>query len=280
LDLSSAPPLLGYVAARAHPGAELLLASDRGEPILARWRVGIGQVAAWTSDVKNRWAAELLGWSGGPRLLVQLARATMRARVEAAIEKGGGKRGEVGAATSTVEVEDAGDGRLRASVEVLGKDERFVDGLAGFVEVEAPAGEAGAGAPRRATLRQTAPGRYEAELESREPGADCGAYLVRSTLADPVSGAVVSTGNASVALPWPREYLGLPTNRALLKEAAALAGGRVDPTPAQIVDHATDGVEARQDLRAPVLLVAVALLLLDVLLRRSSLAAPPPRRLR
>src|SRR5688572_31980886 len=44
----------------------------------ARWRVGTGWVVAWTSDVKNRWAADWLGWGGYPKFWAQIVRTAMR----------------------------------------------------------------------------------------------------------------------------------------------------------------------------------------------------------
>ncbi|MFO0749403.1 MAG: VWA domain-containing protein, partial [Myxococcota bacterium] len=56
LNMEQAPSLVGYVSTRAKPRAEVLMASHLGEPILARWRLGLGKVVVWTSDVKSKWA--------------------------------------------------------------------------------------------------------------------------------------------------------------------------------------------------------------------------------
>ena len=37
----------------------------QAEPLLARWRQGLGQAVAFTSDVKNRWAVDWLRWPAG-----------------------------------------------------------------------------------------------------------------------------------------------------------------------------------------------------------------------
>src|SRR5678815_4586448 len=57
--VENAPPLRGYVTTKPKPTSEVVLISDLGEPILARWRHGAGNVVAWTSDVKNRWSCLL-----------------------------------------------------------------------------------------------------------------------------------------------------------------------------------------------------------------------------
>ena len=78
IDLGSAPPLRGYVNTQAKENAEVLLASEASAPILARWHYGLGKAAAFTSDVKNRWAADWLTWPGYGKFWSQLVRETMR----------------------------------------------------------------------------------------------------------------------------------------------------------------------------------------------------------
>ena len=59
VGIETAPPLRGYVSTKPKPLSDVVLVSDLGEPILARWRVGLGQAVAWTSDVKNRWVGDV-----------------------------------------------------------------------------------------------------------------------------------------------------------------------------------------------------------------------------
>src|ERR1019366_8374998 len=70
IDFKSAPNLLGYVATKAKPTAEVLLetpgSAKDADPVLARWQYGLGKTAAFTSDLKDRWAADWLRWSGYP----------------------------------------------------------------------------------------------------------------------------------------------------------------------------------------------------------------------
>ncbi len=59
------PPLLGYVATTARPEASVWLWADedRERPLLATWHVGVGKALAFTSDARDRWAEQWLGWS-------------------------------------------------------------------------------------------------------------------------------------------------------------------------------------------------------------------------
>ena len=80
IDFPNAPPLLGYVATIAKETSEVLLEAEEEMPLLARWQYGLGKTVAFTSDVKNRWAAEWLTWDGYGKFWPQMVRETMRRR--------------------------------------------------------------------------------------------------------------------------------------------------------------------------------------------------------
>jgi len=69
-----APPLFGCNETRIRPGADLWLLGPVKLPLLAHWRLGLGRVAAWTTDTGNRWAKEWPGWSGYAELWHALVR--------------------------------------------------------------------------------------------------------------------------------------------------------------------------------------------------------------
>ena len=50
------PFLEGFVRTKAKPTAEIVLASDSNDPILATWQLGLGRVVAWTSDSGGEWS--------------------------------------------------------------------------------------------------------------------------------------------------------------------------------------------------------------------------------
>jgi uncharacterized membrane protein len=78
IDWAQAPLLLGYNSTKPKPTAEMLLVTERGEPLLASWRYGLGQAAAFTSDAKARWASEWLTWPGYGKFWGQVVRGLMR----------------------------------------------------------------------------------------------------------------------------------------------------------------------------------------------------------
>ena len=250
VDLGSAPYLHGYVATRAKPSpAQVVLVSDLGEPILARWRVGLGWSMAWTSDVKNRWSVEWLRWPGYSRFWAQLVREHMRQRRRQTLDM-------------TAEVLD---GEVRAVVDAIGADDQFLNGLESSLHVEGPMGQRRGSEPRvdeEHEMRQTAPGRYEA----RFPLEEFGSFVL--TAEHHRDGVTVAESSAQLVNPYPREYMTLEPDVGLLTRAASLTGGAVDPSPEQIFDPGDEHIRHHEELWPKLLFAALFLFVLDLLLRR------------
>lgn len=56
------PALEGYDYAQAKPDAQVVLTSDRGDPVLSAWQYGLGRVVAWTADDGADLAAPWANW--------------------------------------------------------------------------------------------------------------------------------------------------------------------------------------------------------------------------
>ena len=67
VEATAMPPLDGYNFAGARPGAQVVLASDRRDPLLVQWQFGLGRVVAWTGDSGNDFAAGWGAWDGYDR---------------------------------------------------------------------------------------------------------------------------------------------------------------------------------------------------------------------
>jgi hypothetical protein len=77
LDLTAAPPLLGYNGTTPKTAAHLALLTPRGDPLLATWQYGLGRSAAWTADLSGRWAKNWLTWADFARFAGQLVTWTL-----------------------------------------------------------------------------------------------------------------------------------------------------------------------------------------------------------
>jgi Ca-activated chloride channel family protein len=74
VDFQNAPPLRGYVRFQAKPTSDTILEVDRTDPLLVRWQYGLGRVAVFTSDAKNRWAVNWVTWTGFDRFWANIFR--------------------------------------------------------------------------------------------------------------------------------------------------------------------------------------------------------------
>jgi Ca-activated chloride channel family protein len=254
LSLETAPPLRGYSRVRGRPEAEVLLSTGQGDPLLARWQVGLGQVAVWTSDLASRWSAELARWSSFPKLWGQLARTLMR-------------RGAANHFTIAAHLE--GD-RALARIDAVGGDDQPLGGLGGDLEVLAVSADGEQASPQRVPLREAAPGVYQADAPAGGPGA----LLLTARLAD-ARGVPVAEAEGRLAIPFAPE-LQPEANDArglsLLEALGAASGGGPATTPEVVLDAGRDRVRSEQPWRTPMLLAAILLFLADVALRRASLS--------
>jgi uncharacterized protein YegL len=240
LSLENAPALRGHVSCRSKPTSEVILASDDGEPLLVRWRNGVGQVDVFTSDVKSRWAVDWLGWPEFGRLFSQIVRTAMRKRAHDDIATYVERRGTM----VHVTVDTAVGGKIR---DALLLKALVIDGAA----VE-----------HQLTLAQTGPGLYEGELALEANGS----ILVRPI----AEGATGALGGRAAVLdePYGTEFRGDGDDVALLKAIAAESGGRYDPPLEEVWRPGGSG--ARRPVPVWPLLATMSLLFFvpDLMLKR------------
>lgn len=250
IDVRTAPNLHGYVSTKMKPTpAQELLQSDTEEPILARWRVGLGWALAWTSDVKSRWAVEWLRWPGWEKFWGQLVHEHMRQKHRRELD---------------MKAEVVG-GTLHASVDAFGVDERFENNLLSKLTIVGP--EPG-GQKKVVDLRQTAPGRYEASV----PLDKYGSFLLKAEHARELADGTtkpVATSDGHITNPYPREYASFEPDLTTLERAAIATGGAMDPKDvAAVFDPAGEKVTYHEELWPRFIYAAIVVFLLDLLVRR------------
>jgi uncharacterized membrane protein len=246
IDLEFAPLLLGYVVTRPKPTAEFILATESGDPLLAWWRYGLGMSVAFTSDAKNRWASEWLSWPEFGPFWAQVIRHAMRKEEHRGV---------------FVAVRQAGE-RTFVSLDSVDENGAFLEGATTELTLIDPRLER-----IKQPMRQTAPGRFEAELETTRRGA------YHLDLAQHRPGGVVKRTSRGVSVGYDDELRLLPTAAATLEQVAEVSGGRFDPLPSSAVLPDADA-RAREPLPLwPFLLMAaLTVFVFDVGLRRVELS--------
>lgn len=246
VDIEDAPWLRGYVATRARGApAQVILSTEEGEPLLARWRVGLGWSLAWTSDVKNRWAADWVRWPGYAPFFGALVREHMRRHTENELPL-----------SATVEGDEA-----HLVVDALDDEDRFIDDLTSVARITSsdPEGEP---TSVEVPLDQTAPGRYEAR--TLLPGF--GSYSV--VVEHRRDGAVLARSHGRIDHPYPREHALFTPQPEVLEELARRTGGGAYEGPADLAARDGERIEAEVSLRAPFYFGVLGLFLVELFLRR------------
>ena len=243
IDFKDAPFLLGYVSTEPKPLGEILLASEGGDPILARCPRGLGRVAFFASDAKNRWAAEWLVWPGYNVFWAQLARDTMRS----------------GAMARGAELRVRSE-RTALWIALTAQDDAgaFVSEGRAEATVLSPAGTA-----RTHELTLVGPGLYE----GRAPTSESGMYNIAVTFVHAGKKVTLTRGAAVGHSP---ELARVTPDESFLKNLAAATEGWKAETPRDVFRRVASARRTPRDLWPWLVGAAVVLFLLDLLARRIS----------
>jgi Ca-activated chloride channel family protein len=193
------PRLDGYDYAEAKPNAQVILTSDRDDPVLAKWQYGLGRVIAWTSDDGSDLASR---WSSWPRF--DEFWGSMLAWALPDPER------------RPMQVNMSRDGTdVVLQVEAVGEGNDYVDLSSTTASITSPSGVV----EENRSLHQTGPGRYEVRVSAPEAGA----YKVE--LNQSTDGSIPPE-LAGFAVPPSPELQPDPDAAQLLSAIAARSGGR------------------------------------------------------
>jgi hypothetical protein len=213
------------------------------DPLLASWRVGLGQVTAWTSDAGEKWAAQWAGWDGYSDFWSNVVRETFPLtgsagqRIDAAIAD------EV--MTITLESADA-----------------WPAGTSPVARVGYPDGTS-----EEVRLERTSDFEFEAVVPARQGGA----YAVGVGIENPEGETVIMSAIASRS--FAAEYLPGEPDPELMASLSQSTGGRGEVLASEAFDP--DGLDEGVNsvsLRWWFVLLAALLWPVDVALRRLRLS--------
>ena len=244
VDLARMPPLKGRTATVLKDDALELLATDEEDPLLAFWPIGLGRTAVFTSDVKDRWAANWVQWRGYGPFFTSVVRALQRQRTPPVTLEV--TPGPIRGNTQSIAI----------AVEAREPDGQYTNLLNPAVDVR----RAGAAAPMRVSTRQVAAGRYEATVigEAGQP--------LTVTLAEPRGALGVSS--RTVLTDAAAEYRFRPADEALLQSIATSTGGRYRPDAGALANAPADSRARRRPLWPILVTLALMLWFVDLLFRR------------
>jgi Mg-chelatase subunit ChlD len=243
--IAAAPQLHGYVATSAKDLAQVILKSEKGDPILAVWQYGLGKSVAFTSDATGRWASDWARSEIFPTVWAQAVRYTINDSLNSALQ---------------MTIESKGE-KANIMLDARSRTGDFLNAYQIKANIIAPNGEA-----QNVTFTQVAPGRYESEFIPKEQGI----YLIRfAGTTDAGSESASFAETTGWALSYSPEYQRIDPNPDLLLRLSALTNGQVaTPLPADIFAHNLKATRASQPIAPWLLLIAVMLLPFDIAVRR------------
>lgn len=244
IDPDEIPLLAGYVATTPRTNADTIMASDSGDPLLAKWRYGLGRTAAFTSEAKPRWAEDWIAWEDFAKFWSQLIRSIT---------------GENLARTVSVECGHALEGngvRLWADLR---------DATGGFVtdakvELSTPTEN---GRTRNLPVEHVGPGLYDARLPELEFGRDQ-QFVWRVTVGEKEH-APVSYGFVHSFSP---EFQTLGVNADVFERMTTTGKGQVMSVGTCGLSLSTNSAASWLVIWPHLLIAALLLVPLDILIRR------------
>jgi uncharacterized membrane protein len=235
VGMESVPQLKGYVRYTARPTSDTILSADREDPLLVRWQYGLGRTSVFTSDAKNRWAANWVTWPGFDKLWANVFRDLLPHATQSETTS------DFDRATGELIV----DYRLSREVPEPEKTpDVFAIGPNGF---QAPL-----------NITKVTAGHYRGRINI---GQTQGLFRVRP----------LAESRAFPEVGFYRqedEMMEYGNNSDLLKQIAHATGGRFNVRPRDVFDSAGRSVAVTMELWPGLLALAVALNLAELILRK------------
>ncbi|MCC5828995.1 MAG: VWA domain-containing protein [Phycisphaeraceae bacterium] len=249
--LGEIPPLGGLVltGVRDDPRVVNAWMGPDDAPVLAYWQVGLGRVAAFTSDATARWATNWLEWAGFESFWRNLVDTVARPSAESMLELNTSLRGR----------------SLHVRLEHFPEEDQAPVGrsMTAQASVVLPDGQI---SPM--TLEQTGPGIFEGRMDA----PDDGDYLVSASVQSGDGAYRGMTFGVAARRP-DAELEHFTSNRAAVERIARVTGGRVLEAGDLNAEEwfSRDGFEpvlARRLVQWSLLVAALMLFWLDVASRR------------
>jgi len=237
-SITSVPMLHGYVSTTAKSRADVVLESDKEEPILATWQYGLGRTAAWTSDLSGQWSSDWLASDEGTQIIRNLVSYSMRSDVIYDVEVTGEASDGVSAITAKIPVNTKTSGVTASVLTQEGKEYNV-------------------------NMSAVEPGKYGGTIPTDVEGA----YII--TLTEGLSDGEQNVYNTGFIIGYSNEYDTRNMNdNGVIDELASYDGINIITSPDEVYSSELPDAYAKKDISVPLIIIALILLLIDISLRR------------
>lgn len=194
------PAVESYDFAEAKPNTQVVLTSERDDPILTKWQFGLGRVIAWTADDGTSFARSWPSWARYDEFWFSMIRWALPDPENRSIQ---------------IDAKHEGADAV-VTVSAVGEQGDYVELAQTTATITSPSGAVAS----NVQLYQSGPGEYQFRVAAPEPGA----YKVEL---QQQRGKDLITDVAGFAVPPSPELQPSASGRALLSVLATRTGGRV-----------------------------------------------------
>ncbi|PAV29418.1 hypothetical protein CIL05_11160 [Virgibacillus profundi] len=229
------PEMNAYVATDPKGRAETILSSEKNDPVLSRWKYGLGNTVAWTSDGSGKWAGEWPSWSNWPSLWNEVITWTFPSYQSDLYDVNQSINGK----NIKLEITSASEDMLPVEASVIDEKGEEID----------------------TKFRLKSPGEYEVSFTS-----DPGIYYLQLSKIDGES--VAGTFQTGIVVPYSKEFELQSQNDTLLQDVAELGNGKVLTDPEEAFRPIDIKKHEKQPIFMHLLLLAFLLFFIEIAIRR------------
>jgi len=248
--IGGVPELLGYIGTSAKDTAQTILVSDKGDPVLAVWRYGLGKAVSFTSDASGRWAKAWLKWDGYSEFWTQIVRSSISSEIPDSLDIEADFRDE-----ATYLYIDAGKNPLREET-----GNYYLNNYSLELNVIDPEGNV-----EVLVASQVSPGKYETQFTPAQEGV----YLIRASGSPPSPDYPPVAATTGWAMDYSAEYSQInPEPENFLRLANQAGGHLANQEPGRLFEHTLQNTGIYIPVWHWLLLAAAILLPFDIAVRR------------
>lgn len=236
------PQMNAYIAASPKSRAQTILVSDKDDPVLTRWNIGLGKAVAYTSDLTGEWAGEWPGWSNWSPLWNDVLSWTFPAY-----------QGTPYHLTKSIQGN-------HVNITVQKNDPLFRNLSVGIVSEE--------GENIDSSFRTIAPGTGEITFDVVKPGI----YFIQLTEGNEHK----SSYKTGLVIPYSSEFDQKPVNKKALQSLAEATNGKWVENIEDYELHDLEKQYERQEVSHLFLLLALLLFMIDIAVRRFRISLTLP----
>lgn len=235
------PIIDAYIATTPKQTAETYLTSSDNDPILTRWKYGLGRSVAWTSDIEGKWSKDWVIWDNFVKLWNQIVEWTYpnvsdnNWQVETNVE------GINGTITVTIPSNNLPQGM---SATIINSD----------IESEI------------INLKPIAPNKLQGNFKVDKNGT----YIIQITEME--NNNIIASQTEGLNISYSPEYRNLNNNNNILAEIVELGSGQIITDPKELFNNSSKNSWEKKNIDIYFIILATVLWPFDIFIRRINIS--------